>query len=407
MKTLRYEDEETKTKTKRKGLMVELLYALNEEGRMVHVNEVPNGISCRCHCPSCSAPLVAKNNGETMAPHFAHASGTVCSGAHESELHLLAKRVISEDKAVMLPRYGNVYQGGLVRFDTVEVEERNDISSLQPDLCGVVHNKTTGKDSRLWIEIMVTHAIGPEKRALIRKNEIACIEINLSQFMSRQVTREELRDFILQEQSGREWTNNPVLEKQRLTVSATSRNYAERKTDEDKALLSESMSAYEMKEHYKGEQQAYLANHEDCCIMDGKDCYRCKHHTTRKALFEETKRLHLPAWVREALSGNLLYWTHDNVKMTVNHNQCYRVHYEGFLHLLPTSSPDIHGRIITPREIKQNEQIIPFLLDTVPAIIASEGLKCQHNVQSFPSLSTKYNIACNMPNVVNRHRRRK
>lgn len=99
--------------------MVELLYALNKEGRMVHVDEVPNGISCGCVCPACSAPLVAKNNGETIAPHFAHASGTVCHGAHESELHILAKEIISETKVVMLPRYGNVYEGGLVRFDTV------------------------------------------------------------------------------------------------------------------------------------------------------------------------------------------------------------------------------------------------------------------------------------------------
>ena len=387
--------------------MVELLYALNEEGQLVHVNEVPNGIACRCRCPECGAPLVAKNNGETMAPHFAHASGTVCSGAHESELHLLAKEIISKEKAVMLPCYGNVYQGGMVRFDEVEVEERNDIASLQPDLCGVVHNKKTGKDSRLWIEIMVTHAIGPEKRALIRKNEIACIELNLSQFMSRQVTREELIDFILKNHDGREWTNNPLLEKQRLTASASTRSYVEKKEERSKAFLSENMSAYELEEHFNGEQKAYLDEHKDCCILESKACYTCKHHTTRMALFEEAKRLHLPVWIKEPLSSNLLYWTHDNVKLTVDFNQCYRIHYEGYLELLPTSSPDIHGRIVSPREIKQNEQIIPFLLNTVPAIVASVGLRCKHNTQSFSTASSKYKIACNMPNVVNKHRRKK
>lgn len=387
--------------------MVELLYALNEEGRMMHVNEVPNGISCRCYCPDCSAPLVAKNNGETIAPHFAHASGTVCSGAHESELHLLAKEIISTEKALMLPRYGNVYKGGVVTFDTVEVEERNDLASLQPDLCGVVHNKKTGNDSRLWIEIMVTHAIGPEKRDLIRKNDIACIEINLMQFMDRQVTREELRDFILKEQAMREWTNNPILEKQRLAVSASSRDYAARKDDESKSSLLKSMSSYELEEYYKGEQKAYLDEHKDCCILESKSCYTCKHHTTRQSFFEEAKRLHLPAWIKEPLSSNLLYWTHDSVKSTVEHRKSYVINYDTYLRNLPTSSPDVLGRTVSPREIKQNEQVLYFLMNTLPAIIASEGLKCKHNIQSFSTSSYKYKIACNMPKVVNKHRRKK
>lgn len=387
--------------------MVELLYAIKEDGRMVHIAEVPNGLACKCRCPGCGAPLVAKNNGETMAPHFAHASGTVCGGAHESELHLLAKEVIGEEKAVMLPRYGNVYDGGFVRFDKVEVEERNDLSTLQPDLCGVAHNKKTGKDSRLWIEIMVTHAIGPEKREQIRRNEIACIEINLSQFIDRQVTREELRDFLLHDKDSREWTNNPLLEKQRVSASSSSRTYIEKKVGESKARLQESMSDYEIKEYYEKEQEAFLSVHNDCCIMESKNCYTCKHHTTRNAIFEEIKRQHLPSWLKEALSCNLLYWTRDNVKHTVPFQNCYVIRYDGYLKLLPTSSPDVHGHIVSPREIKQNEQIIPFLLNTVPSIIASVGLKCQHNVQYFSTESYKYRIACNMPNVVNKHRRKR
>lgn len=387
--------------------MVELLYALNKYERLVHISEVPNGIACECHCPGCSAPLVAKNNGETKAPHFAHASGTVCNGSHESELHLLAKKVISEKKAVMLPRYGNVYEGGLVRFDDVEVEERNDIVSLQPDLCGVVHNKKTKKDNRLWIEIRVTHAIGPEKRALIKRNNIACIEINLSQFINRQITREELTNFILNDKSEREWTNNPRLEKQRLTASESIRSYMTKKSENDKKQLSRYLSPYELEEHYNSEQKEYLEKHIECCIIDSKECYKCKHHSTRRALLEEAKRLHLPVWVKEPLSSNLLYWTHDNVKYTVEYRQCYVVSYENYFHLLPTSTPNIHGQIVTPREIKQNEQIIPFLLNVVPSIIASEGLKCKHNIQSFSTESNKYKIACNMPNIVNKHRRKK
>lgn len=387
--------------------MVELLYALNKEGRMVHVNEVLNGISCHCYCPGCSAPLVAKNNGETVAPHFAHASGKACGGAHESELHLLAKEIISKEKALMLPRYGTVYQGGVIRFDDVEVERRNDIASLQPDLCGVVHNKKTGKDSRLWIEIHVTHAIGPDKRALIREKGISCIEINLSRFMDQQITREELRNFLLEDMLQREWTNNPVLEQRRVASSASTRGYMERRAEESRDQLSKILSTYELEEHYANEQRTFLEEHECCCILVSKTCYKCKHHTTRQALFEEVKRLHLPVWVKDALSSNLLFWTHDNVKDTVAFRDCYSVHFDTYQRLLPTSSPDVLGRVVSPREIKQNEQIIPFLLNSVPAIIASEGLKCRHNIQSFSTTSYKYKIACNMPNVVNKQRRKK
>lgn len=295
----------------------------------------------------------------------------------------------------------------MVRFDEVEVEERNDTSALQPDLCGVAHSKVTGKDSRLWIEIMVTHAIGPEKRALIRENGIACVEINLSQFINQQAEREELKRFLLNEQSQREWTNNPLLENRRTERSASAQSYARSRAESDRNQLSENMSSYEMEEHYKAVQKAYLDTNDDCCILDGKMCYTCKHHTTRQALLEEARRRHLPVWLKEPLSSNLLYWTHDNVRCTVEFNQCYMVHLDSFLRLLPTSSPNIHGQTVSSREIKQNEQIIPFLLDTVPAIIATEGMKCRHNIQSFEVPSSKYRIACNMPNVVGRHRRKK
>lgn len=387
--------------------MVELLYAMNADGRMVHIDDVPNGIACRCHCPCCHAPLVAKNNGETIAPHFAHASGAACSGAHESELHLLAKEVISDERAVMLPRYGNVYDGGMIRFDAIEVEQRNDISSLQPDLCGVVYNKNTGKDSRLWIEIMVTHAIGPDKRALITRHNIACIEINMSQFINRQVTRHELTAFLTSDRGSREWINNPTLEKRRLSSAAHARTDIESKIEENRKMMLKNMSAYELEKYYTGLQDEYLAQHKDCCIQDSKNCYRCKHHTTRNAIFEEVRRLHLPAWLKETLSGNLLFWTRDSVKDTVVFRDHYVVQFDNYLKLLPTTTPDIHGRQVSPHEIRQNNAIIPFLLNTVPSIIASEGLRCKHNIHSFSTASHKYKIACNMPNVVNRHRRKR
>lgn len=376
--------------------MVELLYGLDADNRLIHIDRVPNGLACGCRCPGCGAPLVAKNNGETKASHFAHASGVACGGAHESELHLLAKEVIADAKAVMLPPYGNVYGGGRMQFDSVEVEERNDLSSLQPDLCGVVG------DRRLWIEIMVTHAIGPEKRTLIRERGIACVEVNLSPFIGRQVTRQELQAFLLEDKAMREWTNNPALEQKRLAAARASRDYAQARH----APTAASRTAYqEVTERSRDERQAYLDAHPDRWIQPSQNCYACRHHSARAALLAEARRLRLPAWVKEVLGSNLLYWMPDSVRDTVYYDGCYRIAYDHYVRLLPTSSPDIHQRPVSEREIRQNEQVIRFLLETVPAILATEGLRCCHNVGSFQRTPLNYDIACDMPGVVNRHRR--
>lgn len=229
----------------------------------------------------------------------------------------------------------------------------------------------------------------------------------MSQFINRQVTRHELTAFLTSDRGSREWINNPTLEKRRLSSAAHARADIESKIEENRKMMLKNMSAYELEKYYTGLQDEYLAQHKDCCIQDSKNCYRCKHHTTRNAIFEEVRRLHLPAWLKETLSGNLLYWTRDSVKDTVVFRDHYVVQFDNYLKLLPTTTPDIHGRQVSPHEIRQNNAIIPFLLNTVPSIIASEGLRCKHNIHSFPTASHKYKIACNMPNVVNRHRRKR
>ena len=72
-----------------------LTYALNAEGKLVHVDSVPNGKACGCICTYCGKPLQAKQ-GAKRKHHFSHLSGTECEGAYESMLHLLAKEKIQE-----------------------------------------------------------------------------------------------------------------------------------------------------------------------------------------------------------------------------------------------------------------------------------------------------------------------
>lgn len=72
-----------------------LIYAVNAEGSLVHVDYVANGNACACVCPSCGQPLVAKNAGGVLVHHFAHRKGA-CKWAAEAAVVLMAERILQE-----------------------------------------------------------------------------------------------------------------------------------------------------------------------------------------------------------------------------------------------------------------------------------------------------------------------
>ena len=70
-----------------------LIYALDESGALVHVDSVANGLACKCVCPSCGQPLVAKNGGKKLVHHFAHRSAA-CDWAAEVSVTMLVHEII-------------------------------------------------------------------------------------------------------------------------------------------------------------------------------------------------------------------------------------------------------------------------------------------------------------------------
>lgn len=387
--------------------MPELIYAKDRLGRMVHVDSVPNGAACGCVCPGCGEQLIARNNGDVMTPHFAHFSGSTCVIARETSLHLLAKVVVAEARCIMLPAYGNVFRPAVQRFDVIEVEQRNDISSLQPDLCGVVH-KDNGSDARLWIEIKVTHPVDGSKRATIIRKGIACVEIDLSRFINMNVGKEELRRFITEAADGRVWINNPVLEERQRRIADEKREYARRMNEElSRQTRGTDNPAFHAANSVNARKTEFLSAHPDAWVQPSHLCMTCKHHTTRIAITEEIKKRKLPSWLHDALDCNLRWMTQENMPGMVEYHDGYRFCHEKYSRALPTQSPDSRGNIISDREIRQNNAVIPFLLNTVPNIISTYGLRCKHCIHTFPTITTKYDIACNHPNVVNKHRKKK
>src|ERR1017187_8859944 len=72
-------------------------------GAYAHVDDVPNGLACGCVCEECQATLVARNRGEILASHFAHAAGEKCGNTGEAGLTRAAANILTETRLLMLP----------------------------------------------------------------------------------------------------------------------------------------------------------------------------------------------------------------------------------------------------------------------------------------------------------------
>ena len=164
-----------------------LVYAINKDGALVHIDDVPNGLGCNCVCPYCKDRLIAKNGGTKNAHSFAHCSGADCIGAKESVLHLLAKEVLCEEKVIALPVSSDCAPVGKLSLDRVEKEEYHPELKLRPDCVGYYGEK------QIWIEFKRSHAVDVHKEEKIISAHIDCIELDLNDYKQ---DKEEIRKFI-------------------------------------------------------------------------------------------------------------------------------------------------------------------------------------------------------------------
>ena len=147
-----------------------MLQALNENKESVYIDDVPNGKSCNCTCAECGGKLVAKNNGKIKVHHFAHENGNDNIRCSETSLHLLAKKIIVEEKKIPF-----LVNDGQIVFVPVEaVEEEKNLGDIKPDLYAVYNEKPVA------IEIYVSHAVDEIKFKKIQNHKLTTFEINLS-----------------------------------------------------------------------------------------------------------------------------------------------------------------------------------------------------------------------------------
>lgn len=176
-----------------------LIYALDKNGNLVHVDNVNNGLKCECVCPKCKSELNAKNEGKKKIHHFAHKADSDCQGAVETAIHMLAKEILQEIKSVLLPSTPDFLDGRILYFDKIEIEMFDSKLNLQPDCIGYY------EDKKLWIEFKYTHAVDLKKREKIILSHIDCIEIDISDCTQ---DKDNIKERILNDLEKREWIYN-------------------------------------------------------------------------------------------------------------------------------------------------------------------------------------------------------
>lgn len=176
--------------------------AYNEQNWITSIDDVQRGLKCNCTCVDCGSQLIAKK-GAVQANHFAHApddqKAKHCKWSYETELHLLAKEVLNNNKKLTIP-IGNFdpYNFTLI-FDNVDIETPIDNSKRIPDVIGY------SKGEQILIEIAVSHFCGTEKTSEYRRLNKNAIEFDFSNFVptSEVITLEEVSDLF--ENSNAKW----------------------------------------------------------------------------------------------------------------------------------------------------------------------------------------------------------
>ncbi|WP_333570884.1 hypothetical protein [Sphingomonas sp.] len=197
----------------------ELVYGIRPDGSLVHVSSVPRGLACQCSCPACGGTLIARR-GDFNIPHFGHhAKGGGCGYNPETNAHSWAKEVLGRELRLLLPsvaamvgrRRLQTYDERVFTFTHAELEKF--MGDIVPDVV------LTAPDGRkLLVEVLVTHACGPEKIEKLQERGIAALQIDMSAWRKSSDRREIERALI--DGAPREWLFNPKVEEAKERLQA-------------------------------------------------------------------------------------------------------------------------------------------------------------------------------------------
>ena len=149
-----------------------------KNGNLISINEVESGLKCDCFCPVCNSQLVARK-GEIKVHHFAHYNSNECESYGESMLHLLAKKIIEENKYLLVPDFDKEVgsYSNLKKIDLTKIEVEKGYNDIKPDIIAWV-----GDENNFFVEIAVTHKVDYEKLLKIKEYNVSTLEIDLGDY---------------------------------------------------------------------------------------------------------------------------------------------------------------------------------------------------------------------------------
>ena len=195
---------------------------------MLAPHQVEVGLACRCVCPGCGAPVMAKAlDSPDRRPHFSHHGRQACAGGVESALHRMAKQIIADHRELLLPAWdgtpempnpptrvnqaGETVAGVAVDLPArvawllaVSIEDRGVARDYRPDVLA------RDDQGELLVEIRVSHRVDPLKQRRVQADGRRMLEIDLSALSLDGLDLAQLERAVLLEPSNRHWVSHPA-----------------------------------------------------------------------------------------------------------------------------------------------------------------------------------------------------
>ena len=151
------------------------------------------GLKCDCICYECKGALEAVLN-TTRRKHFRHSNRGNCNPTPETELHLLAKKIILEHTLINIPNKGM----------TTYVDPVTEVwcKDVVPDATVIIDGLP------FHIEIVVTNPINKEKYLKYKFDRLPVLVISLSE-VNREMDYGTLTELVLNEPTNRYMLSYP------------------------------------------------------------------------------------------------------------------------------------------------------------------------------------------------------
>lgn len=168
-----------------------LEYAKKENSdALYHIKDVENGLACKCICPECGNPLIARNGGKTdKSYHFAHYKSVETRGCLMTQLHLVAQHYFRDLESFELPEVSFLYKGITLFYPSTKIQVNSENSRCEAKFGPYSADVLLESDAvTLAIEVCVTHKNEADKTEFYRQRQIPSIEFDLSSYLNREIS---------------------------------------------------------------------------------------------------------------------------------------------------------------------------------------------------------------------------